>query len=227
MAGRRFQSSRDPARRRRILDAAKRHFSAHGFKGTALDAVAVEAGCSKGGLYLEFTDKEELLREVVSETFTAIRARFEREVHVIESPLERLVATLRFAYRQLAVEPMFTKLMRDDPDLRALFPAGSEEDVARAAKAQVDELLAWVDEGIARGEIRADVDREAIPTVIGVLRFAPQHVGLASSLGVFPADRTLEAIIDVFRAGLSGRSPHGERPPPATKKPTEKKRRSR
>jgi len=210
MVRRQFQSSRDPTRRRRILDAGKRHFSAHGFKATALDAVARDAGCSKGALYLEFADKEELLREVVSETFAAIRARFVREVQGIESPLDRLVATLRFAYQQLAVEPMFTKLMRDDPDLRALVPAGSEEDTARAAKAQVDQLIGWVDEGIARGEIRADVDREAIPAVIGVLRFAPQHLGLISAMGTVTADRTLEAILDVFRAGLA--TPAEERP---------------
>jgi TetR/AcrR family transcriptional regulator, cholesterol catabolism regulator len=196
---------RDPMRRRRILDAAKRSFTAYGIKGTSLDAVAAQAGCAKGALYLEFADKEELLREVVAETFAAIRARFDSEVVGIPSPLDRLVGTLRFAYRQFAAEPMFARLMRDDPDLRVLVPAGGEVEMKRAAEAQAEQLKAWVDEGIRHGEIRPDVDREAIPMVIGVLRFAPEHLGLATSLGVGSTERTLDAVLDVFRAGLAAR----------------------
>ncbi|UQA57980.1 TetR/AcrR family transcriptional regulator [Polyangium aurulentum] len=202
MAAQRVQKPRDPARRQRILEAAKRHFTAHGFKGTNLDAVAADAGCAKGALYLEFADKEALLREVVEGAFAVIRARYADEVLAIDSPLERLVATLRFAYRQLAADPMFGKLLREDPDLRALGLAADPRNI-EAAKAQTDQIRGWVDEGIARGEIRADVDREAVPFVLGVLRFAPQHLGIMAELGLFSPERTLEAIVDLFRAGLA------------------------
>jgi TetR/AcrR family transcriptional regulator, cholesterol catabolism regulator len=202
MAASRVSKPRDPARRRRILDAAKRHFTTHGYKGTNLDAVAAEAGCAKGALYLEFADKEALLREVVETSFAEISARYVDEVLAIESPLERLAATLRFAYRETAAEPMFGKLLREDPDLTAL---GLTDDpkTRESAKVQIDMLVGWVDEGIARGEIRPDVDRDAVPFVIGALRFAPQHLGIVAKLGLFSTERTLEAIVDVFRAGLA------------------------
>jgi TetR/AcrR family transcriptional regulator, cholesterol catabolism regulator len=209
--------SRDPARRRKILEAAKRLFTRVGFKATNLEAIAAEAGCAKGALYLEFEDKQALLREVAMNTFAAIRARFDAEVLPIDSPLERLVATLRFAHRQMVAEPMFAKLMREDPELRALLPA-SEADVAREARAQIAELRGWVDEGIARGEIRPGVDRDAVPLVLGVLRFAPQHLGVVTSLGLFSAERTLEAIVDLFRAGLAA-APPGTDGPIRTKRP--------
>lgn len=204
MPVRRPERPRDPARRARILEAARRQFAERGFKGTNLDAVAAEAGCAKGALYLEFADKESLLREVVEQAFAAIRARFAAEVLGLESPLERLVATLRFAYRQQAAEPLFGKLLREDPDLRALRLL-DDAATAAAAKAQVAQINGWVDEGIARGEIRPDVDRDAIPFVLGVLRFAPQHLGLVMSLGGFAGERTLDAIADIFRAGLAAR----------------------
>ncbi|WP_438017831.1 helix-turn-helix domain-containing protein [Sorangium sp. So ce315] len=204
MPVRRPDRPRDPARRTRILDAARRHFIERGFKGTNLDAVAAEAGCAKGALYLEFADKESLLREVVERSFAAIRARFAAEVLGLESPLERLVATLRFAYRQQAAEPLFGKLLREDPDLRALRLL-DDAATAAAAKAQIAQINGWVDEGISRGEIRPDVDRDAIPAVLGVLRFAPQHLGLVTSLGAFSGERTLDAIADIFRAGLAAR----------------------
>ncbi|WP_437635773.1 TetR family transcriptional regulator [Sorangium sp. So ce854] len=204
MPVRRPDRPRDPARRARILEAARRQFAERGFKGTNLDAVAAEAGCAKGALYLEFADKESLLREVVEQAFAAIRARFAAEVLGLESPLDRLVATLRFAYRQQAAEPLFGKLLREDPDLRALRLL-DDAATAAAAKAQVAQINGWVDEGIARGEIRPDVDRDAIPFVLGVLRFAPQHLGLVTSLGGFAGERTLDAIADIFRAGLAAR----------------------
>ena len=195
---------RDPSRRRRILDIAKRHFTAHGFGGTNLDAVAAEAGCAKGALYLEFDDKAALLRAVVDETFELIRGRYAAEVLAIESPLERLVETLRFAFRQTAAEPMFGKLLRDDPELRALRLIEDQDNVA-AAKAQVAQLRGWVEDGIARGEIRADVDQDAVPFVLGLLRFAPLHLGPVVQLNLFSGERALAAIADVFRAGLAAR----------------------
>jgi TetR/AcrR family fatty acid metabolism transcriptional regulator len=195
---------RDPSRRRRILDVAKRHFTAFGFGGTNLDAVAAEAGCAKGALYLEFDDKTALLRAVVEESFDTIRGRYVSEVLAIESPLERLVETLRFAFRQTAAEPLFGKLLRDDPDLRVLGLTNEPANVAEA-RAQVAQLRGWVEDGIARGEIRDDIDRDAVPFVLGLLRFAPLHLGPMVQLNLFSGERALSAIADVFRAGLAAR----------------------
>lgn len=208
---------RDPTRRRRILDVAKRHFTERGFRGTTLDAVAEEAGCAKGALYLEFADKEALLREVADETFAAIGARYAAEVLAIESPLMRLRETLRFAYRQFAAEPLFARLLREDPELKAL-GRGKSDDDARAAKAQYEQLVGWVDEGVARGEIRPDVDRGAVPMVIGTLRFAPQHAHLGAPFGLPAGERVLDAIADIFTAGLAAR------PAVTTPKPRKKLR---
>ncbi|WP_437305065.1 TetR/AcrR family transcriptional regulator [Sorangium sp. So ce388] len=208
----RVVAPRDPTRRRRILDAAKRHFTDRGFKGTRLDAIAAEAGCAKGALYLEFENKEILLREVVAELFGSIRARYEAEIARIDSPLERLKATLRFAYRYMAQEPLFARLLRDDPELRALRPTQDAAAEERAARAEVDRLLGWVDEGIARGEIRADIDRDAVPFILSALRFVPLQLGLATA-GMFPGERALDAIVDVFAAGLAARgAPSAPRP---------------
>lgn len=193
---------RDPTRRQRILEVAKRHFTARGFKGTTLDAVADEAGCAKGALYLEFTDKERLLRVVAEETFAAIRARFAAEVLAISSPLARLGETLRFAYREWTREPLFERLMHDDPELRAL---GGADDGGRSARAQVEQLASWVDEGIASGEIRSDVDRNIVPYAIGVLKFAPQQFAMAEGLGLMPRERMLDGLVELFVAGLAAR----------------------
>lgn len=211
--------ARDPSRRRRILDVAKRLFTERGFRGTTLDAVADEAGCAKGALYLEFADKESLLREVADETFAAIRARFTAEVVSLESPLARLRETLRFAFREYAAEPLFPRLLREDPELQAL-GVGQRADQMAAAKAQHEMLLSWVDEGITRGEIRPDVDRDVVPAMLGVLRHAPQHLAYGRAVGLPAGERVLDALVDLFAAGLAA-------PKPATTRKPRKKLRTR
>jgi AcrR family transcriptional regulator len=212
---RRPTGPRDPARRRRVLDAAKQHFTRYGFKGTRLDAVAEDAGCAKGALYLEFPDKEALLREVVDEVFRSVRARFDAEVVGLPSPLARLVATLRFAFKMLEVEPIFARLLRDDPELALLRPPPEQAASMPAVRAQVDELAAWVDEGIACGELRQDLDRDALPFVIGLLRHAPMHLPL--SAGLIAGERVLAALLDIFAAGLAARPEPGPPRHPAAR----------
>ncbi|PCC73414.1 transcriptional regulator, TetR family [Nannocystis exedens] len=199
---------------------AKRHFTERGFKGTTLDAVAEEARCAKGALYLEFADKETLLRAVVEETFAAIRSSFTAEVMAIASPLARLGETLRFAYRQYAREPLFGRLLREDPELKAL-GLGSQEDDGRAARAQIEQLAGWVDEGVALGEIRPDVDRYVVPFAIGVLRTAPQQLALTSGLVAVSQERVLEGLVQLFLAGLAAP------PKPAPRRAASKKKTTR
>jgi TetR/AcrR family fatty acid metabolism transcriptional regulator len=203
-------AARDPARRRRVLAAARRMFAAYGFRGTRLDDVAAEAGCAKGALYLEFADKESLLRAVVDEVFAEVRARFEAEVVALPSPRERLVATLRFALREALAEPLFFRLMRDDPELAVLRPPEAAEAQAAAARAQIGELLGWVDAGVAAGELRPDLDRDALPLVIGLLRALPQHLPMIA--GMMPPERVLAAVVDIFAAGLAAPAPRAGRP---------------
>lgn len=59
---------KDPIRRQRILDAACRAFSAHGYTGTSLADVAAELSLSKAAVLHHFASKEALYFEVLSAT---------------------------------------------------------------------------------------------------------------------------------------------------------------
>lgn len=58
---------RDPERCRRILEAARNHFYAHGLERASVDAIAAEAGVSKMTIYSNFGSKEGLFEAVVHE----------------------------------------------------------------------------------------------------------------------------------------------------------------
>lgn len=198
-------TSRDPGRRRRILDIAKAHFTRGGFRGTRLEAIAAEAGCAKGALYLEFESKEALLREVVLEVLAAAGGRYEKEVLGVRSPIERLRATLRFTFREMDQEPLFERLSHEDPELEALQPIAAHADQERQADAQIGMLRGWIDEGIAAGELRPDLDRDALPFVLGALRTLHMHARTATH-GRISRERLLDAVIDIFIAGIAARA---------------------
>ncbi|WP_433516901.1 TetR/AcrR family transcriptional regulator [Nonomuraea sp. CA-143628] len=60
--------ARSARKRQEILTAARAVFTAHGYVGTSMDAVAAAAGASKRTVYQYFADKEELFAGVVLDT---------------------------------------------------------------------------------------------------------------------------------------------------------------
>ena len=56
---------RDPAKAEVILDASWRLFLAHGVEAVTVEAIAAEAGVSKGTIYSHFSDKSALFQEGV------------------------------------------------------------------------------------------------------------------------------------------------------------------
>src|SRR5262249_5541747 len=55
----------DSAKRRQIIDGARRMFLAQGFDAASMSEIAREAGVSKGTLYVCFKSKEELFEAIV------------------------------------------------------------------------------------------------------------------------------------------------------------------
>ncbi|MEU1484724.1 helix-turn-helix domain-containing protein [Streptomyces sp. NPDC005752] len=68
------------AMRRQILDAALSLFAEHGFKGTSLHDIAVEAHCSKASLLYHFAGKDAILAELLTppaQSLTAMNEELE------------------------------------------------------------------------------------------------------------------------------------------------------
>lgn len=65
---------RDPERVRRILEAAQKHFNAHGLERANVEAIAADAGVSKMTVYSNFGSKEGLFHAVVRDKTVAVMA---------------------------------------------------------------------------------------------------------------------------------------------------------
>ncbi|WP_375773579.1 TetR/AcrR family transcriptional regulator [Archangium gephyra] len=199
-------------RRQRILQVAKSHFERFGFRRTRIEDIAREAGIAKGAVYLEFESKEVLLHAVIEAVLEETGRRYAAEVMALESPRERLRATLRFAYRELARDALLERLVREDPELTVLRSLAESGDNPRKADAQVEMIRAWVREGIERGELRAGLDVDAVPFVLGLLRFLHYHTGIITTGDRISRERLLDAVIDIFIAGLSAPAPTPQPP---------------
>jgi TetR/AcrR family acrAB operon transcriptional repressor len=67
----------------RSLDAAGRVFRDLGYSGASLDAIAQEAGFSKGAVYSHFTSKADLFLSLLEDR---ISRRLERQLAAVRSP---------------------------------------------------------------------------------------------------------------------------------------------
>lgn len=79
-------------RRCHILDAAAWCFARKGYQATTIDAVAMQAGLSKGAVYVYFSSKEVLLLEVVEYQQTRIAQKLARVFPEKGAALEKLEA---------------------------------------------------------------------------------------------------------------------------------------
>lgn len=152
-------SARDPeATKAKLLEAARREFSAKGIAGARVDAIAERAGVNKQLVYYYFGSKDELFREILRQ-----RLRRPTAVPADDSPStgERLAGVARGHL--------------DDPDyLRLLMwealEAGPEGQVAEeeARREFYAELVQRVRDAQAAGEIDPDLD----PTQVVLGRLA-------------------------------------------------------
>lgn len=105
--------------RQRILNHARQHFFAHGFRSVTMDDIAGELGLSKKTLYAHFTSKTELLRAAILAKFESIRQDFDELARVadanFQSRLQRLLECLQRHLQE--PQPAFVRDMKREPEM--------------------------------------------------------------------------------------------------------------
>ncbi len=150
--------------RRRLIEAGKNLFASRGFARTRATDISREAGVAVGTLYVHFTDKEELLREILFQGFEEIHA-------VVRRIADTKYATVRESERAHA-EALVGYAAEHPALFQVLF---STEVTTTAAGAELLESLTAhqeqrLREGMAEGYFRADLDPAvAAHAVIGML----------------------------------------------------------
>jgi AcrR family transcriptional regulator len=90
------RAQRQARTRKELVDAAERLFTAQGFHATSLDAVAAEAGFTKGAVYSNFASKEDLFFAVYERRVDGRVAEVERTLEAaptVREGIDRIIPT--------------------------------------------------------------------------------------------------------------------------------------
>ena len=206
---------RSAAKRELIIDAAMRHFAEHGYQGARVEDVAAELGIAKGSIFQHFGSKAGLFfaaytkavgslpawldapKEVVDRGFWAVLVYWlERTEHLIQEDWVPYRVTLIGNYgTDLTLKREINRyLVSEDP-------YGT---------------LDFVEFGLRRGEVRADLDVEMAASMVDWLTDRLQDALVTAELdpGLFhrhpnqPQRRTtrIEQFVDLLRRAI-GTSP--------------------
>ena len=154
--------------RENILRQAAALFNRQGFAGASMSDIMQATGLQKGGIYRHFESKEALALEAFDYAVAQMATRFTAALEGREHAIDRLEAIVG-VFARLHDDPpvpggcpmMNTAVQTDDAESPAL------RDRARTAMDGLRTLIRQtVRKGIARGEVRADVDGDELATLM-------------------------------------------------------------
>src|SRR2546429_3688057 len=210
-----------------VLDAARRVFLDRGYGGATVDAIAEEAGFSKGVVYSQFGSKADMFMALLEQRITERAAQNER-VAAGKSPADAARELLLAANRELVSEQGWAQLLVEfrahaarDPVLNRRYA-----DAHRRTVAELAALLARLHEQAGTSQAVPPQSMAEFVLAMGTgltLELAanpaalPMHDGLAmmlrALLGVAqPGEQPADQLIQPAQTGPAGRpDPRGDR----------------
>lgn len=178
---------------RRILDEAWRLFQQKGYRGVTVDDLCQRCGLSKPTLYYYYGDKENLFVQVLRHRLHGFREVIEQPGTLAERLARVTVAILG------SFETDYTTLLRDREHLKR---PENLETVRSAFRSELfGPLAALMQEGIARGELRADDPATLTLFFLGAIN---NFIGRSAEPGL--ADAALaQKLTDYFLQGAYAR----------------------
>jgi AcrR family transcriptional regulator len=174
----------NPARRRRLLEAAEKLFSRSGFRAVTMARIAEEAGCAKATAYAYFADRDEVFQAVATAVAARITAAVDGALAGRGDTCDRLVRALH------AKDTLIYELVTASPHAGELFEA--RDRLVRGVFDDMDRhilraVTAALDDGVARGLPPARLARILVRASRGLATRADSAATLAEDIAVLVA----------------------------------------
>jgi AcrR family transcriptional regulator len=155
--------------RQRILDAAAPCFAASGFSKTTVEEIAASAGVSKALVYHHFRGKEAVFEELLERTLSewARVGRIDEHLPPDGSIPAAIAGMVRASLAYAQGNPLVRSLYQLDPTVVGF--VGSSATVRRHTEEGRARLVDAIERGVARGELRADLDPARVADVARML----------------------------------------------------------
>jgi AcrR family transcriptional regulator len=102
----------DPAKVRRIIDAAVQLFAEHPYHEVRMEDIAARAQVAKGTLYLHYQDKEDLFLGVLNDGLLALVERIEANLKPEMPPEQKLLVMNRESFRYFESNHFFLDVVQ-------------------------------------------------------------------------------------------------------------------
>jgi AcrR family transcriptional regulator len=175
------------ARRRTIIDGARRTFARDGYEGATVRRLEAEIGLSRGAIFHHFGDKESLFFAVAEDDAAEMASV------VAEHGLVQVMRDLRNRDAGwLGVQLELSRRLRTDADFRGRWAARSDT-IGRASRERLQR-------GVDRGTLRTDVP---VDTLAAFLELVLDGLVLHRAMGV--PDDDLDAVLDLVEGAVRRR----------------------
>jgi TetR/AcrR family transcriptional regulator len=205
----------DPqGKRQAIVEVAMRHFAEHGYRGARVEDIAIEVGVAKGTVFLHFGSKEGLFLAAFERAVGELPAWLDAPEDVRE---QGFWAVLDYWLRR--TEEFLTEQWV--PNRVAMI---GRYDTGLGLRRPIDRFmrsedpygtLEFVEFGVARGEIRSDLDVELIASMLDWVAERFQDAlgseeldpGLVHRTPYLPERREnrIREFLEVLRTGIAAR----------------------
>jgi AcrR family transcriptional regulator len=162
----------------RILAEAERLFWKYGVRSVTMEDIARQLGISKKTIYQHFSDKEQILYQVIQDKTGRDQVEMECRAIETDNPVEEMLSMLNTLRKKAdQVSPnLLIDIKRYYPQAFALFRQYKEEQIMRS-------ILENIQKGMDQGIYRADVN----PDILARLRI--EQIELAFNNNIFPTDQ--------------------------------------
>lgn len=183
-------------REKQILDTAKRVLASSNYRASTTARIAAEAGVSEPIIYRHFHSKKDLFLRVLDDIATFMLSYWSKAAEGIDDPVEMLRAVGQSHYyfiqeHQIEAKILFQAASEvDDPDIR--------ENLKGHFANFANFMLALLEEGKRRGEVRQDADTYVAAWELLALGVTSTFFGLLGFDELLKGDRGLKALDDVI-----------------------------
>lgn len=187
----------------RLVDAATRLLSRPGAGQVSIEAIAAEAGLTKGAFYHYFADRRELLRAVARSVSPVAEMRGMIEPLASAPPRDGLIAVAKAYYSAMRARADLVRNLAanagQDPELTGSMLT---EFIGEGAPM----LFRWFDHHVQQGRLRPVDPTLVMQALVGPVFLAivlgPAIFDDLARFGIHPAVDNVEAYVDVLLSGI-------------------------
>lgn len=181
---------RSPARKRHILETAKRVFAERGFHAANISHICEAAGIGRGTLYLYYQNKKAVFTAILREVLGRVRAMMEQERTRRFPPPDQVTRAQVVEYSAASLRRILGVVFEDEDTLRILLreAVGLDVDV-ETLLGEIDDALIGILEAELRAAAAAGFIRELDPRITATLIVgAVEKAALAALRSDAPVD---------------------------------------